>query len=87
MESELYKLVGAPLSAMGHNVQSTSGSIVGGFQSIMMVPGPDAGTPGGSRGGYYRPLARAVQASLLLAWPVDVASGGRSLNEAHRFHT
>jgi len=54
MESELYKLVGAPLSAMGHNVQSTGGSIVGGFQSIMMVPGPDVGTPGRSRGGYYR---------------------------------
>ena len=54
METELYKLVGAPLSAMGHTVQSTSGSIVGGFQSIMMVPGPDVWTPGRSRGGYYR---------------------------------
>jgi gamma-glutamyltranspeptidase / glutathione hydrolase len=54
METELYKLVGAPLSAMGHNVQSINGSIVGGFQSIMVVPGPDLGTPGRSRGGYYR---------------------------------
>jgi hypothetical protein len=47
-------IVGGPLSAMGHNVQSTGGSIVGGFQSIMMVPGPNVGTPGRSRGGYYR---------------------------------
>ena len=54
MESELYKLVGGALSAMGHNVQSTGGSIVGGFQSIMMVQGPDVGMPGRSRGGYYR---------------------------------
>jgi gamma-glutamyltranspeptidase/glutathione hydrolase len=54
MESELYKLVGAPLSAMGHNVQSTGGSIVGGFQSIMTVRGPDVGTPDRSRGHYYR---------------------------------
>ena len=54
MESELYKLVGTPLSAMGHNVQSTNGSIVGGFQSIMIVPGPDLGAAVGSRGGYYR---------------------------------
>jgi gamma-glutamyltranspeptidase/glutathione hydrolase len=52
MESELYKLVGTPLSAMGHNVQSVNGAIVGGFQSIMAVPGPDLGTAGRSR--YYR---------------------------------
>ena len=58
MESELYRLVGAPLRAMGHNVQSIDGALVGGFQSIMLVRGPggpaDLGTPGRSRGGYYR---------------------------------
>jgi gamma-glutamyltranspeptidase/glutathione hydrolase len=61
MESELYRLVGAPLRAMGHNVQSIDGALVGGFQAIMLVPGPegpggpaDLATPGRSRGGYYR---------------------------------
>jgi gamma-glutamyltranspeptidase/glutathione hydrolase len=55
MESELYRLVGAPLRAMGHNVRSIDGALVGGFQSIMLVRGPaDLGTPGQSRGGYYR---------------------------------
>ena len=54
MESELYRLVGRDLRAMGHNVQSTNGGIMGGFQSIMFVPRPDlAGSPG-NPGGYYR---------------------------------
>jgi gamma-glutamyltranspeptidase / glutathione hydrolase len=54
METELYKLVGRDLRAMGHNVQSTGSGIMGGFQSIMFVPRPElAGSPG-SPGGYYR---------------------------------
>ena len=52
LESELYKLVGGPLRAMGHNVQSINGGIVGGFQSIMVVRDTGPGTPGGGR--YYR---------------------------------
>ena len=52
LESELYKLVGAPLRAMGHNVQSINGGIVGGFQSIMVVPDAALGAPGSGR--YYR---------------------------------
>jgi gamma-glutamyltranspeptidase / glutathione hydrolase len=48
LESELYRVVGAPLRAMGHNVQSVDGAVVGGFQAIMRVPGD------GTRGGYYR---------------------------------
>ncbi len=50
LESELYKLVGARLQAMGHAVESVNGSRVGGYQSIMFVPttppastGPAAG--------------------------------------------
>jgi gamma-glutamyltranspeptidase/glutathione hydrolase len=54
METELYRLVGRDLRAMGHNVQSTGSGIMGGFQSIMFVPRPElAGSPG-SPGGYYR---------------------------------
>jgi gamma-glutamyltranspeptidase / glutathione hydrolase len=52
LESELYKLVGGQLAAMGHTVRSINGSQVGGFQSIMFVPSPDLS--GGSAGGYYR---------------------------------
>jgi gamma-glutamyltranspeptidase/glutathione hydrolase len=60
MESELYKLVGAHLQAMGHAVESVNGSRVGGYQSIMFVPttppastGLAAGLAAGL-GGYYR---------------------------------
>jgi gamma-glutamyltranspeptidase/glutathione hydrolase len=54
LESELFELVGAPLRAIGHDVQSVNGSLMGGFQSIMAVPGPDLGAPDGSRHSYYR---------------------------------
>jgi len=52
MESELYKLVGARLKEMGHQVESVDGSRVGGYQSIMVVPAT-AGTNTGLAG-YYR---------------------------------
>jgi gamma-glutamyltranspeptidase/glutathione hydrolase len=52
MEAELYRLVGAPLAAMGHQVEAINGSSVGGFQSILWQHGP--ATPGNARGGYYR---------------------------------
>ena len=38
LESSLYDLVGKPLEAMGHNVQSINGDNVGGVQAIMFVP-------------------------------------------------
>jgi gamma-glutamyltranspeptidase/glutathione hydrolase len=55
METELYKLVGGPLKAMGHTVEPVNGSAVGGYQSIMFVPNKNAsqGTQPGP-GGYYR---------------------------------
>jgi gamma-glutamyltranspeptidase/glutathione hydrolase len=49
LESQLYDLVGTQLKAMGHNVNSINGSPVGGYQSIMFTPDPNA--PGASSRG------------------------------------
>jgi gamma-glutamyltranspeptidase/glutathione hydrolase len=38
MESQLFKLVGEQLKAMGHKVQSRDGAPMGGFQAIMVAP-------------------------------------------------
>jgi gamma-glutamyltranspeptidase / glutathione hydrolase len=40
LESALFGLVGAQLSAMGHQVASSNGSPVGGFEAIMFTPDP-----------------------------------------------
>jgi len=45
MESELAKLVGPKLQAMGHNVVSTNGSAMGGFQAILFTPDPKEARP------------------------------------------
>jgi gamma-glutamyltranspeptidase/glutathione hydrolase len=44
LESQLYDVMGAKLTAMGHNVNSINGSPVGGYQSIMFTPDPNAPT-------------------------------------------
>jgi gamma-glutamyltranspeptidase / glutathione hydrolase len=49
LESQLYALVGGPLRAMGHNVQSINGGAVGGYQAIMFTP--DSNAPGAAGGG------------------------------------
>jgi gamma-glutamyltranspeptidase / glutathione hydrolase len=46
LESKLFALVGGQLEAMGHNVRSSTGGAMGGYQSIMFTPGPE--------GGFYR---------------------------------
>jgi gamma-glutamyltranspeptidase/glutathione hydrolase len=38
LESNLYDVVGAQLAAMGHDVRSTDGSLVGGYQAIHVSP-------------------------------------------------
>jgi gamma-glutamyltranspeptidase / glutathione hydrolase len=38
LESALFKLVGSQLTAMGHQVSSSNGSPVGGFEAIMFTP-------------------------------------------------
>jgi gamma-glutamyltranspeptidase/glutathione hydrolase len=48
LETPLYDLVGAKLKAMGHNVNSVNGEIMGGVQTLMYVPQPDG------KFGYYR---------------------------------
>jgi gamma-glutamyltranspeptidase/glutathione hydrolase len=40
LESNLYDLVGAQLQAMGHNVKSTNGFYMGGYQAIWFNPFP-----------------------------------------------
>jgi gamma-glutamyltranspeptidase/glutathione hydrolase len=52
MESELYGLVGKELGAMGHRVSSVNGGAMGGFQAILVTPGPDPSKPDVGR--YYR---------------------------------
>ncbi len=58
LETPLYDLVGAKLSAMGHSVKSVDGDGVGGVQIIMFVADPSAAqsAPDGARhvAGYYR---------------------------------
>jgi len=54
LESPLFRRLGARLKAMGHDVRSVDGSIVGGYQAIMFTP--DTGAAGSSPGigGFYR---------------------------------
>jgi gamma-glutamyltranspeptidase / glutathione hydrolase len=62
MESALYRLVGEQLTAMGHQVASSNGSPVGGFEAILFTPDPRAaaGCAPGNRtctlpiAGFYR---------------------------------
>ena len=56
LETELYNLVGARLTEMGHKVVPVNGSAVGGYQSIMFVRSSELSTPGKrpELGGYYR---------------------------------
>jgi gamma-glutamyltranspeptidase / glutathione hydrolase len=42
MESQLFKLVGSQLIAMGHKTSSSDGSPVGGFEAIMFLADPSA---------------------------------------------
>ena len=57
MESQLFKLVGAQLKAMGHDARSVNGDVMGGYQAIMVMP--ESGSAGSdekksSVGGFYR---------------------------------
>jgi gamma-glutamyltranspeptidase/glutathione hydrolase len=55
LESKLFGLVGAQLKAMGHDAVSSNGGPMGGYQSIMFTPDPDAPSSGdGPVKGFYR---------------------------------
>jgi gamma-glutamyltranspeptidase/glutathione hydrolase len=57
LESQLFKLVGPQLQAMGHHALSSDGSPMGGFEGILFTPDPGAG-PG------CAPAARACTAPI-----------------------
>jgi gamma-glutamyltranspeptidase/glutathione hydrolase len=59
LESPLFNLVGARLKAMGHDVRSVDGGIMGGYQAIMFTPDPTAGDAPATKpaGGANRSLA------------------------------
>jgi gamma-glutamyltranspeptidase / glutathione hydrolase len=42
LESQLFNEVGSQLKAMGHDVVTTNGAAVGGYQAILFTPDPDA---------------------------------------------
>ena len=50
LESQLYNVVGSELKAMGHNVISTNGAPLGGYQAILFTRDPAAPVPEGSGG-------------------------------------
>ena len=45
LESQLAALVGPKLKAMGHNVVTVNGSVVGGYQAILFTPDPKEAPP------------------------------------------
>ncbi len=49
LESQLFNQVGAQLAKMGHNVSSTNGGAVGGYQAIMFTPNPGSAPTCGGR--------------------------------------
>ena len=54
LESQLYALVGGPLRAMGHKVESIDGESVGGYQAILFTPDSEAPS---AAGGGLQPMA------------------------------
>jgi gamma-glutamyltranspeptidase/glutathione hydrolase len=56
LESQLFTLVGARLKAMGHDVRSSDGEPMGGYQAIMVTPDDGARPTGGESpfAGFYR---------------------------------
>jgi gamma-glutamyltranspeptidase/glutathione hydrolase len=53
LESDLFRLVGPALTQMGHRVGPVTGAAVGGYQSILFVPGTGPALKG-KLNGYYR---------------------------------
>ena len=62
LESKLFDVMGARLTAMGHNVDSINGQPVGGYQSIMVTPDANAPNSAG-RSNCNSPLKSSAQAS------------------------
>ena len=68
MESQLVELVGAQLKAMGHKVNRSNGTPMGGFQAIMVAPDTACIAPAriiaktGRRSGTDQPRDRTTDA-------------------------
>jgi gamma-glutamyltranspeptidase/glutathione hydrolase len=62
LESKLFDVMGARLTAMGHNVDSINGQPVGGYQSIMVTPDANAPNSAG-RSDCGSPRKSSAQAS------------------------
>jgi gamma-glutamyltranspeptidase/glutathione hydrolase len=60
LESEAFKLVGPQLKAMGHNVTSTNGGPMGGYEALLFTPDPSLPKPSMAKdsrepiNGFYR---------------------------------
>ena len=52
MEQGLYELVGKDLAGMGHKVMPVGSAAMGGYQAILVTPGPDPTNP--RAGAFYR---------------------------------
>jgi gamma-glutamyltranspeptidase/glutathione hydrolase len=58
LESQLFNEVGSQLKAMGHNVASTNGGAVGGYQAILFTPDPGTGSNDNAQSfGEQKPVA------------------------------
>ena len=74
LESEVYKLVGQQLIAMGHKVVSASGSPMGGYEAILFTPDPKEPKPDGKKNsqqpinGYYRAGTDHRKDGIALGW-------------------
>jgi gamma-glutamyltranspeptidase/glutathione hydrolase len=74
LESQLMDLVGEKLRAMGHDVMSTNGADVGGYQAILFTPDPNEPAPDPSKtsnrpvNGTYRGGTDHRKDGLTAAW-------------------
>lgn len=63
LETPLFDLVGAKLTAMGHTVKAVNGEDVGGVQTIMFVAERGAGQPGAGQPRAGQPGAAHAESS------------------------
>ena len=74
MESELYKLMGAQLKAMGHEVAPANGGAMGGYEALLFTPDPSLPKPSMDKNskepvnGFYRAGTDHRKDSLAAGW-------------------
>src|SRR5690625_3585456 len=78
IESNLYELVGAELEEMGHDLERTDGTPMGGYQAIMFVPDPNAAEDDGPESpvaGVYRAGPHHRKDGGAVVWCYPAADG------------